>query len=133
MLKSKIKAYVFCMLMLVMSGVTLVVAQPNLDIETLSPLQLQEDLDHLVAGLERYNPTMYVYNSEVLFKREIAALKKSIHKPMNAVQWFKLLCLAVEKVEEGHVTIGTREDAFYRGFLKGTFKSLPLMLLIKAF
>ncbi|CAA6828999.1 MAG: Peptidase, S41 family [uncultured Aureispira sp.] len=114
------------MLMLVMSGVTLVVAQPDLDIETLSPLQLQEDLDHLVAGLERYNPTMYVYNSEVLFKREIAVLKKSIHKPMNAVQWFKLLCLAVEKVEEGHVTIGTREDAFYRGFLKGTFKSLPL-------
>ena len=36
------------------------------------------------------------------------------------------MSFVVEEVDEGHITIGTKEDAFYRGFLKGTFKSLPL-------
>lgn len=112
------------MIMLVISSLNGVIAQSN--IENLSPKQLQEDLDHLVAGLERYNPTMYVYNSEILFKERVASIKNSIKKPIDAIEWFKILCLAVEKVEEGHLTIGTKEDAFYRGLLKGNFKSLPL-------
>lgn len=124
MLKSKRKACFFLVIMLVMSRLNLVIAQPN--IETLSPMQLHEDLDHLVAGLERYNPAMYAYNSEIVFKRKIAAIKKAIKSPIDAVEWFKLLCLAVEDVEEGHITIGTKEDVFYRGFLQGDFKSLPL-------
>lgn len=103
---------------------TLVLAQP--DIEVLRPEQLQEDLDHLVAGLERYNPAMYAYSSETVFKKKIAAIKNSIRHPITALEWFKLLCLAVEEVEEGHLTIGTAQDTFYRGFLKGRFKSLPL-------
>jgi C-terminal processing protease CtpA/Prc len=124
MLELKIKGCFFLVIMLVISSLNRVIAQSN--IERFSPVQLQEDLDHLVAGLERYNPTMYVYNSETLFKENIASIKNSIKKPIDAVEWFKVLCLAVEKVEEGHLTIGTKEDAFYRGFLKGDFKSLPL-------
>jgi C-terminal processing protease CtpA/Prc len=124
MLELKIKGCFFLVIMLVISSLNRVIAQSN--IERFSPVQLQEDLDHLVAGLERYNPTMYVYNSETLFKENIASIKNSIKKPTDAVEWFKVLCLAVEKVEEGHLTIGTKEDAFYRGFLKGDFKSLPL-------
>jgi hypothetical protein len=124
MLKSKIKGAFFCVIMLVMSSFHFVLAQSN--IEALSPADLQEDLDHLVAGLERYNPAMYVYHSETVFKKKIAAIKNAIRAPINAVEWFKLLCLAVEEVEEGHLTIGTAEDTFYRGFLKGDFKSLPL-------
>ncbi|MBL4649054.1 MAG: hypothetical protein JKY03_04935 [Aureispira sp.] len=124
MLELKIKGGVFGMIMLVLSSLNPVIAQSN--IEALSPMQLQEDLDHLVAGIERYNPTMYIYNSEILFKENIISIKNSIKKPIDAIEWFKLLCLAVEKVEEGHLTIGTEKDAFYRGFLKGNFKSLPL-------
>jgi C-terminal processing protease CtpA/Prc len=124
MLELKIKGCFFLVIMLVISSLNRVIAQSNR--ERFSPVQLQEDLDHLVAGLERYNPTMYVYNSETLFKENIASIKNSIKKPIDAVEWFKVLCLAVEKVEEGHLTIGTKEDAFYRGFLKGDFKSLPL-------
>ena len=124
MLKLKIKAYFFSMIMLVITSLKPVFAQPN--IEALSPVELQEDLDHLVAGLERYNPAMYAYGSATVFNEKIAKIKQSIKEPINVVEWFKLLCLAVEQVEEGHITIGTREDAFYRGFLKGDFKSLPL-------
>ena len=124
MLKSKIKGCSLWVIMLVISSFNFVVAQS--DVKALSPLQLQEDLDHLVAGLERYNPAMYAYNSETVFKKKIAAIKRAIKSPMDAVEWFKLLCLAVEEVEEGHLTIGTKKDAFYDGFLKGDFKSLPL-------
>jgi C-terminal processing protease CtpA/Prc len=126
MLKSKIKDGCWWMIILVISSFNLVVAQSDVDIKTLSPLQLEEDLDHLVAGLERYNPAMYAYNPEILLKLKIAAIKKTLKQPINAIEWFKLLCLAVEEVEEGHITIGTKEDAFYHGFLKGNFKSLPL-------
>lgn len=124
MLKSKIRELCLWGLLFVIAAVNFVVAQS--DIKKLSPLELQEDLDHLIAGLERYNPAMYAYRSETAFKKKIAVIKKAIKKPINDLEWFKLLCLAVEEVGEGHITIGTKEDAFYRGFLKGDFKSLPL-------
>jgi hypothetical protein len=124
MLESKIKEGFFWVIILVISSLNFVIGQSNID--SLSPVQLQEDLDHLVEGLERYNPAMYAYSSESVFKKKIAAIKKAIKKPIDAIDWFKLLCLAVEEAEEGHITIGTKNDAFYRGFLKGDFKSLPL-------
>lgn len=124
MLKSKIRRYIFLGIIFALNTFNTVVAQ--VDIKGLSSEQLQEDLDHLVAGLERYNPAMYAYGSETVFKKKIVAIKNAIHAPIDAIEWFKLLCLAVEEVEEGHITIGTKEDAFYRGFLKGRFKSLPL-------
>lgn len=95
-------------------------------IKELTPSQLQEDLDYLVTGLETYNPTMYVYGSEKVFKKKIEVIKKAIQTPIDALEWFKLLCLAVEGVDEGHLTIGTEKDSFYHGFLEGNFKSLPL-------
>lgn len=97
-------------------------------ISDLSTTDLQEDFDHLVAGLERYNPAMYAYISKTDFRNKVAKIQASITAPINAIQFFKLLCFAVEEVDEGHVTIGTEQDAFYRGFLKGQFKSLPLSI-----
>lgn len=91
-----------------------------------SPQQLQEDLDHLVAGAERYNPAMYAYFSKEDFEQQMAAIRQGIKQPMDALSFFKILCQAVEGMEEGHITIGSRKDAFYHGFLEGDFKSLPL-------
>lgn len=98
----------------------------QVSIEQLSPKQLQADLDDLVAGLERYNPAMYAYSSEKAFKKKIAVIKKALKHPIHRLDWFKLLSLAIEEVGEGHITIGTAKDEFYRGFLEGNFKSLPL-------
>lgn len=99
-------------------------AQSSVDV--LQPRELQEDLDYLVVGLERYNPAMYAYSSEKAFKKKIGVIKKAIGGSIGTLDWFKLLFLAVEEVGEGHITIGTPKDEFYRGFLEGDFKSLPL-------
>lgn len=95
-------------------------------VSQLTAAELREDFDHLVAGLERYNPTMYAYISKDQFRQVIAEIKASINGPLTSVQLFQLLCLAAEEVDEAHITIGTEQDAFYKGFLQGNFRSLPL-------
>ncbi|BDS09448.1 S41 family peptidase [Aureispira anguillae] len=96
------------------------------DISALSKDELQEDLVHLLAGLERYNPAMYAYSSKEAFRKRITTIQAAITAPMDALTFYKHLCFAVEGVNEGHVTIGTAADPFYAGFLKGDYKSLPL-------
>ena len=97
-------------------------------VESLTVGQLQADLDGLKEGLETYNPAMYAYHPKVEFEQRIATLKANITRPIDAVEWYKILCLATAGAYEGHITIGTAEDDFFKGFLKGDFKSLPLSL-----
>lgn len=98
------------------------------DIKSLTPEQLHADLEGLKEGLETYNPAMYAYHPKVEFEQRIEVLKATITTSIDAVQWYKILCFATTGAYEGHITIGTTEDEFFKGFLKGDFKSLPLSL-----
>jgi hypothetical protein len=95
-------------------------------ISELSPQQLKADLDFLEKKIEQYNPALYVYNSKKVFTEQIDVIQNSIKKPIRALHFYKLLCLAVAGTNEGHITIGTEKDHFYKGFFGEEFKSLPL-------
>jgi len=95
-------------------------------ISELSPKQLKADFDFLEKELEKHNPALYVYNSKKAFTQRIDAIQNSIKEPIGYLHFYKLLCLAVAGTNEGHVTIGTEKDDFYKGFFGDEFKSLPL-------
>ncbi len=95
-------------------------------ISELSPEQLKNDLTYLERELETHNPTLYIYNSKEEIKKHFNTIRNSVKEKTGAIQFHKLLSLFVACANEGHITTGSKDDEFYKGFFSEEFKSLPL-------
>lgn len=87
---------------------------------------LHDDLDTLVARLERYQPRFYHYHEPLQFEQRLQTTKARLQDSVTALQWFAAVHYLLAAVGEGHLQIGEAQDDWYRGFADGRFQSFPL-------
>jgi len=85
----------------------------------------REDFNFLKTSLEEYEPALYEYNSRARINEVYDSLLTQI-KDTGWVSFFKIASRLGAEVNEGHLSIGSNDDPFRKGFYDGTFKYLPL-------
>lgn len=73
--------------------------------KVIAPEKLKEDLDFLFKTIEEVHPNMYAYTSEEEFNPLREQLYKSINRPMNRLEFYKLVALVVASLKNGHTFI----------------------------
>lgn len=93
-----------------------------------SPDQLREDFQIARRSLEEGHSGIYRYTPKAELDRVFDAVSKSLDRPMDAVEFFRVLAPAVAAVKCGHTNV-TLPEAF-RKEINNTFPLLPFQVRV---
>lgn len=91
------------------------------------PEKLKEDLDFLFKTIEEVHPNMYAYTSAKEFKPLKKQLYESVNRPMNQLEFYKLVAPVVALLKSFHTIILPFVDR-YEEYSKKSGKVFPLEL-----
>lgn len=74
-------------------------------LKLIPPDKLKEDLDFLFKTIEEVHPNMYAYTSKEEFAPIREQLYKSINRPMNRIEFYKLIAPVVASLKNGHTYV----------------------------
>ncbi len=82
-------------------------SQPNQPtyLQPTPPDKLKEDLDFLFKTIEVVHPNMYTYISKGVFTGIREQLYQSINRPMNRLEFYKLVAPAVAAIKNSHTAV----------------------------
>lgn len=96
-------------------------------LKPVSPDKLKEDLDFLFKTIEQVHPNMYAYTSEEEFSRLRDQLYSQIDRPMNRLEFYKLVAQVVASLKNGHTYIQPFTEEL-KQFLENGGRVFPLGL-----
>lgn len=93
----------------------------------IEPEKLKEDLDFLFKTIEEVHPNMYAYTSKEEFEPLRDKLYKSINRPMNPYEFYKLTAPVVASLKNFHILLLPFFEE-YKQYAKNGGKVFPLEL-----
>jgi len=96
-------------------------------LKTIPPDKLKEDLDFLFKTIEEVHPNMYAYTSEEKFTPRREQLYKNINRPMNRLEFYKLVAPVVASLKSGHTFVYPPVEEFNE-YIKAGGRIFPLSL-----
>lgn len=93
--------------------------------------KLKEDIDFLIKTIEEVHPNPYAYVEKEKFYKELSNIKSKINKPMNEIEFYKIIAPLVSSLEDGHTNVHIPYHLFneYLSFSGG--KIFPLIVEIR--
>jgi hypothetical protein len=87
--------------------------------DLISPEQLKEDLDFLFKTIEDVHPNMYAYISQEEFLKHKEQLYREINRPMNPMEFYKLVAPVVAQLRNGHTFMQPPSKEFQQHLQNG--------------
>lgn len=96
--------------------------------QNFSKPEVTEDLNFLKLNIQKYQPTIAIYNAD--FTRKADSLIDQLPESMDRFQYFQHLSSMIALAGEGHYAVGDWNDTIHRGFGTNTYRYLPLNVWI---
>lgn len=99
-LKHNLKAFLVYIILILFSGISWSQNEKLFSIE-----ELQEDFNYWRNRLEKKHPLLYLYTSKSEMNRFFDSIYQEINRPMNELEFYKMISPVVSKVQDGHNVI----------------------------
>jgi hypothetical protein len=88
--------------------------------------ELLEDYDLLTLALEQAHGRLYKFNPQEQYNKQKANIKKQLYKPMDGLEYYKMICPMIASIKCGHTGISPSPQILEN--LKGQYIYFPFRL-----